>query len=249
MLNKIFKEGLYSDFKVIFNGKKFDVHFEYLKDVSGYFLNIKSNNFKEQKNKSVVINHRKVSGDLLESDFFGELLEMLYYNKNINEIINNKSIIDTIEYIKLCDYFVIEDNTVKNIKPILKEKINKYTCKTLIDNVYNINDTKHTYKDNCGSYCRAYMTGSVNIKSKFENTKTIAEEICKIYDPIEDLDYNYTNYLLELFADESFDFRRKIIGISNLKIGDLIRFDPIYHEVAASTYLFQRLDKMQKQEY
>lgn len=227
MIDKLFEDGLYADFKIDFNGREFNIHLEYLKDISEYFSNAKNNTLKGIN--KITINHEKLSGVPLKPEIFNDFLKIVYYNKNINESIGNKTITDIIEFSRLCELFVIKD-MFNSIKSILRKKIMKNSYDTL-------------------DYCIGKCPKKCDRISKFKNTKSLAEEICKVYKPINGLDFTQTNYLLNIFCDDNFGFRRRIIGLCNINIEDLTKFNKMYHEVAASTYLFQRLSVMEKTKY
>lgn len=133
MLAKI-KQGLYSDTKIVFNGKIIYSHNEYLRCISYYF-------------GTNICNHHEITfldinGKILNSELFAKIINMLY-----DDVLSLESfgVLELIEIYRLWDYFGFEPPSTK-IKVCL-DSIRKEICKkinTYEGLVINLNCNNHS---------------------------------------------------------------------------------------------------------
>jgi len=235
MLN-LTKNGIYSDITVIFNKTEYKLHILLLEKISDYFNCIYNNNFKDKK--YIKINFNQIDGNLLDNKYFGIWIDSIYQdNFNISDTIYQSSIIEIIEFYRLLDYLKYNSIEKYNLKDILMKKLNeikpiKNDMDEFMDEYKNMTVLKQVglkCNRNCGYYvgikCCNGCHGYNGILPK-PSTIGLGTNFYKID---ENLTYPYVEYLFKLINDEN--YKEKIIGISNIKLEDIYKFDTIYHKL------------------
>jgi hypothetical protein len=98
---------------------------------------------------------------------------------------------------------------------------------------YNKSHNYVIYKGSCNN-C------SLTIKHKYDRD-TLAYQYGITYKLKDGLDFKYLKYLLNLYDDEPFHFKRRLIGICNLEPKQILKLDEKYHKVAFISYSFRNI--------
>lgn len=197
------KQGKYSDFTVIFNGKEFKTHIDILIDNFKYFesLDLKGSNICE-------ISFKKLNGKDMDPIYFEYLRNIIYDDKINDNIFKNQSISDLIDFHRLVEYMHC------------KKKLNQY--KEADDEDSDIGDYLY---DKMWEKLDD-MPSNIKFTEDIHNLNILCDDMDKkicveLFDIDVDLTCQYTAYLLEYLNKEHDSYYatvRKVFGITNFEL-------------------------------
>ena len=235
--------------------KKYIVTWDYSKDVSKYFAVISEGKFKESN--IIEITMKQINGEITNSEFFKIWIKNLYMETFDSAYFKDKSLVDIMEFYRMMDYFKYNAIEKYDLNKLIEEKINNTKPignmhDDMLENYKTMWHKKHNplfYKDPIGKICdvqtfdihvekRQYYGDYYNHKYNVvvdnwsyvgldEPTKIGLGEICYEYD--KKITYEYTICLMKMFKENK-EMKKKIIGISNIKEEDIVKYEQKYHK-------------------
>lgn len=236
-----YEEKMYFDYEITFNGTAFKVHLKLLSKFFTYFEPLEEQKFKEKK--SLVVNHKKLCGNLLDASYFNDMLKFIYLNNDhdMKIFVNDKNIIDLIEYTRLFKYFGFKGE-IETIKEKIKQKILDIKPIDVCNKIYQSTIQK------CGggysstfssSWIGCYATSTVNLIPTLDPCK---KAMVTLYNKQEKINFMYLIELLNIFEKEDDEFKYKLIGISTLKIKNMIQLPKEYQKIAMMSYCLEEFN-------
>lgn len=172
-------------------------------------------------------------GNLLDASFFNDMFKFIYLNNDhdMKIFVNDKNIIDLIEYTRLFKYFGFKGE-IETIKEKIKTKILDIEPISICSKIYQVTIQK------CGGngYHGCYATLTVNLNPSLDPCK---KAMVTLYDKQEKINFMYLNELLNIFNTEVDIFKYKLIGISVLKLKDMIKLPKEYQKIAMMSYCLE----------
>ncbi len=235
------KSGAYSDLTLIFNGKEYKLHSVLLGKVSKYFKCINKNIFREKD--KIELNFKQIDNELLDTKYLDCFIENIYDGKFDTTIFESSSIIDIIEYYRLLDYLQFEGTADYKLDNLITNKLDKCIPKyNDMDEMFKIYCEKYNINKICNVYYQSsfspqYCQDPIIMKICCSRGHSIITNLqepsyfglgVNFYETDNKITYNYVEYLFQMISDEK--YRNIILGISNLDLNDIDKFDAKYHK-------------------